>query len=44
MELDFIIDPDAVPLKGNAVIPQTLCDGENYGLPELYRQQNFQLR
>ena len=41
MELDFIIDPDAVPLKESAVIPQALCDSEDYGLPELYRQQKF---
>ena len=49
--VDFIIDPDAVLLRKNAIIPQALCDGEDYGLlltcdpginlPELYRQQNF---
>lgn len=49
--VDFVINPDAVPLRENAAIPQALCDGEDYGLlltcspdidlPELYRLQRF---
>ena len=30
--VDFIIDPDAVPLRKNALLPQALSDGEDYGL------------
>ena len=29
---DFIIDTDTVPLRENAVLPQALSDGEDYGL------------